>query len=144
MTPHPAFSMTTLYVRFSSEEFTPKMFQLHSNSLRTEYPCSDRKGFPRVSLFRGTQVNRTDFSQVKSQPLHDTDPLERQRAQHFKRTPNVYSSIPVVLELCIHVLSKHVINRDLSQIMNLEVTSHLQVHCRAYGSGRVTWQYLPY
>ena len=139
--------MTTLYVRFSSEEFTPKMFQLHSNSLRTEYPCSDRKGFPRVCPFseerRSTGPVRTD-SQVKSQPLHDTDPLERQRAQHFKRTPNVYSSIPVVLELCIHVLSKHVINRDLSQIMNLEVTSHLQVHCRAYGSGRVTWQYLPY
>ena len=73
--------MTTLYVRFPSEEFSPEMVQLHSNSLCTEYPCSDRKGFPRVCPFseerRSTGPVRTGFSQVKSQPLHDTDPLER-------------------------------------------------------------------
>lgn len=60
LTPHPAFSMTTLYVRFPSEEFSPKMVQLYSNSLRTEYPCSDRKGFPRVCPFsEERKINRT-------------------------------------------------------------------------------------
>ena len=92
--------------------------------------------FPRN--VRSTGPVRTDLSQVKSQPLHDTDPSERQRAQRFKRTLNVYSSTPVVPELCIHVLSKHVIKGTVSQILTLEVTSHLQVHSCACGSRRVT------
>lgn len=47
----------------------------------------------------------------------------------------MYSSTPVMPELCIHVLPKHVIKGTFSQILTLEVASHLLMYSRVVRAG---------
>ena len=66
MTPHPAFSMTTLYVRFRVRNVLLKWFSYILIPCAPSILVQIVKGFLGcVSLFRGTQVNRCEPTSPK-------------------------------------------------------------------------------